>query len=977
MKKKVILYVVFLWMAFVSSVAQETVFRNFSSIGNKGGTQNWCVEQLPSGQVAFANNNGLLLFDGERWELHPISNYSTVRALCYSRGDGRLYAGASGELGYYAVHPDTYQLEYHSLVDLVPSAMRGFGEIWNIVLWQGQLVFQGKNHLIIYNVRTSKLRSIHSSVRIESLVKSGGKLFVGTHDYLGELRGNRIVPLPSAVYPSRWVVRAMCLYQGKLLIATQQNGLYIYEKGKYLPFAQDLTSVLSSNQVFCMTLWGNKLALGTVRAGLIVRDLSTGVTQYVNASQGLQNNTVLSVAFDYRGSIWLGLDNGVSYAMLGAAYSNIVSERNSIGTGYTSLLFGNHLYLGTNQGLYMDTMPLGRQLQSQKPVAVGGIVGQIWCIDRIGDILLCGTDCGLFRVRDGQATLIDGLDGTWRFCQLKRHPGYIVATDYQGMVLLKKVGDTYQMAHRVKIPVDVSGNLYEDLDGTLWMSNWLHGIYRLQFSADLKSMRLLETFNAKNQLLVDQGNNVCRIGDKLYISSVDGFYRYDHAKRKLVYDKVFSKIFDTYGEALHLQETPNHDNWAQKVGYLAIARRTAKGYEVDSMSYRPIVKNQQLGLANMTALDAHTSVINGNNGFYLVKNHSVNRQKDYPLSVTRIIANSDGDTLVYRSSLMGMKEGDVPHVKLAKNLNSIRIEFSMPEFQTEDAVTYQCLLENYEDHWRTAEGFSKEYSQLPKGTYVFRVKAFSRLSGKMQEAKVKITVLPAWYETYWAYLVYIGMFCLLLYFVVKYLVWRTNRELKRKQILNERKMQIEMAQRKAEVAEMKNEQLQTELKHKSSELASSTMNLIHHNDILQRLDENMVDLAESVRREDKKAVVTGKISTIRNDLQSCLNNDEGWDKFEENFNLVYDDFMKKLTERYTTLKMSDRKLCAYLRMGLNSKDMASLLNMSVRSIETARYRLRKKLQLEAGENLTEFIQNFGKNSASSALPSSDSPSAEE
>lgn len=221
------------------------------------------------------------------------------------------------------------------------------------------------------------------------------------------------------------------------------------------------------------------------------------------------------------------------------------------------------------------------------------------------------------------------------------------------------------------------------------------------------------------------------------------------------------------------------------------------------------------------------------------------------------------------------------------------------------------------------------------------------------------------------------MFCLLLYFVVKYLVWRTNRELKRKQILNERKMQIEMAQRKAEVAEMKNEQLQTELKHKSSELASSTMNLIHHNDILQRLDENMVDLAESVRREDKKAVVTGKISTIRNDLQSCLNNDEGWDKFEENFNLVYDDFMKKLTERYTTLKMSDRKLCAYLRMGLNSKDMASLLNMSVRSIETARYRLRKKLQLEAGENLTEFIQNFGKNSASSALPSSDSPSAEE
>lgn len=962
MKKKVVLYVVFLWMTIVSSVAQEAVFRNFSSIGYRGGTQNWCVEQLPSGQVAFANNNGLLLFDGERWELHPIVNYSTVRALRYSKGDGRLYAGASNEFGYYATRMDTYLFEYHSISDQVPSSMRGFGEIWNIVFWQGQLVFQGKNHLFIYNVRMNKLRCIHSSVRIESLVVSGGRLLVGTHDYLGELRGNHIEALPGGVYPSRWVVRAMCLYRGKLLVATQQNGLYVYEKGRFLPFVPELSPLLSSNQVFCMALWGNKLALGTVRAGLIVRDLSTGVTQYVNASQGLQNNTVLSVAFDYRGSIWLGLDNGVSYAMLDAAYSNIVSERNSIGTGYTSLLFGNYLYLGTNQGLYMNTMPLGQQMLSQVPAAVSGIVGQVWCIDRIGDVLLCGTDRGLFRVSAGKATQIEGLDGTWRFCELKRHPGYIVATDYQGMVLLKKVGDSYQMAHRVKIPVDVSGNLYEDSDGTLWMSNWLNGIYRLQFSADLKSMRLLETFNAKNQLLVDQGNNVCRIGNHLYVSSVDGFYRYDHAKRKLVYDKAFSKIFDTYGEALHLQETPNHDIWAQKVGYLAIARRTARGYEVDSMSYRPIVKNQQLGLANMTALDAQTSVINGNNGFYLVKNHYVNRLKDYPLSIGRIIANSDGDTVVYRTSLMGTKEGDEPHVKLAKSLNSIRIEFAMPEFQTEDAVTYQCLLENYDDHWRTAEDFSKEYSQLPKGTYVFRVKAFSRLSGKVQEAKVKITILPAWYETFWAYLVYVGLFCLLIYYVVKYLVWRSNRELKRKQILNERKMQIEMAQRKAEVAEMKSEQLQTELKHKSSELASSTMNLIHQNDILQKLDEGMVDLAESVRREDKKAVVTGKISTIRNDLQSCLNNDEGWDKFEENFNLVYDDFMKKLTSRYTTLKMSDRKLCAYLRMGLNSKDMASLLNMSVRSIETARYRLRKKLQLEAGENLTEFIQNFGKDS---------------
>ena len=90
-----------------------------------------------------------------------------------------------------------------------------------------------------------------------------------------------------------------------------------------------------------------------------------------------------------------------------------------------------------------------------------------------------------------------------------------------------------------------------------------------------------------------------------------------------------------------------------------------------------------------------------------------------------------------------------------------------------------------------------------------------------------------------------------------------------------------------------------------------------------------------------------------------IKEDENWEKFEENFNLVYDNFMKKLTEQFPDLKANDKKLCAYLRMGLSSKEMASLLNTTLRSIETARYRLRKKLNLKQGQNLTSFIQDFG------------------
>ena len=189
--------------------------------------------------------------------------------------------------------------------------------------------------------------------------------------------------------------------------------------------------------------------------------------------------------------------------------------------------------------------------------------------------------------------------------------------------------------------------------------------------------------------------------------------------------------------------------------------------------------------------------------------------------------------------------------------------------------------------------------------------------------------------------------------------FRMEQERKEMQLREQQaRLEAEEHRRKNEVAQLQKEQLENELKHRQSELADSTMNLMRKNDMLQTLDEQMDQLSESVRREDAKAKITQKIKEIRHDIQQNINEDEGWDKFEENFNLVYDNFMKRLTGQFPDLKMNDRRLCAYLRMGLSSKEMASLLNTSVRSIETARYRLRKKLDMEQGDNLTEFIQNF-------------------
>ena len=178
-------------------------------------------------------------------------------------------------------------------------------------------------------------------------------------------------------------------------------------------------------------------------------------------------------------------------------------------------------------------------------------------------------------------------------------------------------------------------------------------------------------------------------------------------------------------------------------------------------------------------------------------------------------------------------------------------------------------------------------------------------------------------------------------------------------IKNEVEMQVEDERKRREQVEMKMIQMDEDMKRKSCELADSTMNLKRKNDMLKSLDNNMQELSEYIRQYDSKSIVSKKVVSMRRSIKKNMAEDDKWEKFQENFNLVYNDYMKKLIIRYPDLTKSDRKLCAYLRMGLSSKEMSTLLNTSVRSIETARYRLRRKMDLENGENLVSFIQNLG------------------
>lgn len=941
--------------------AQLLMIRNFPPALNASSAQNWGIAEGFGGQMFFGNNQGLLSYDGDEWNVSYVSNYTSVRSVQMSRDGKQLLAGATDEFGYFCPSSKSDQMVYYSLSNQLPKPIQTFGEIWHIVIAGHYTYFQGKNNVFVY--RDNKfLADLPFSDNVENIFSVDGRAIISTAEGLYSLNGTKMDLLPGFGPLQGKKVHGIGHFGKQWVVATERDGLFLYDGTVCRPMNTPLSQYLKQNYVYCVETKGQTMAFGTVRGGLAVANFETGERHFANVMTGLQNNTVLSMRYDHLGNLWLGLDVGISYVMLTSPYHSLFGLSNNIGTGYASLLNGQCLYLGTNQGLYALDYPIQMTPLPLRPKTVSGIIGQTWCLRRIGNVIFCGSNDGAFIINGMSATKIRGTIGTWNFIPLKGHPDAILACDYNGLYVLRREGGQWAMAWRLQGFNVSSGNFLQDADGSIWMSHWRNGVYRLQLSADLRRVTRYEYFHRGKELEIDDNNLITLINNKVYVSSVNGFFLYNPRTKGLDKQPWLNNIFNTYGVSLRVYQAPDGNLWAYKPGYLSFAQKQGKRWQVRVMPMHNVIDRLQMSLGHIGFVPGIQTLLNSSNGYYIVRNQmGIDTETGtIGVRVKRVSSFNEGDTTLYRySPYEEQKELRVPHA-----LNSIRFSFVMPEYRDENAVSYECKLEGQDPTWSMPRYASfKEYSHLAKGHYVFHVRATDNISKQTTETTFRFEVLPAWYETIWAYLIYITLIMGLLWMMVQWLKRRAEAELqklkegKERQLKEQReRFRREQEEKEHELTKLRAEQLETELKHKSGELADSTINLVRKNDILRTLDEKMQALTDSIMQNDSKALQKQAISRIRHEIKRNMEDDDNWERFQDNFNIVYDNYLGTLVAMFPTLKKNDLKLCAYLKMGLSSKEIASLLNTNLRSVETARYRLRKKLGLEGGANLTGFLQ---------------------
>jgi|AntAceMinimDraft_9_1070365.scaffolds.fasta_scaffold00027_3 phosphate/sulfate permease len=145
-----------------------------------------------------------------------------------------------------------------------------------------------------------------------------------------------------------------------------------------------------------------------------------------------------------------------------------------------------------------------------------------------------------------------------------------------------------------------------------------------------------------------------------------------------------------------------------------------------------------------------------------------------------------------------------------------------------------------------------------------------------------------------------------------------------------------------------------ELKFRQSEMVTMAMNIIHKNEFLDNLKREVVKIKSGVDDQETR-VLLNKLSLM---ITQDLSIDRDREKFQMHINDQNSSFIHRLGSSFPSMTDNEKRLASLLRLNLSSKEIASILNISPKSVEMNRYRLRKKLKVEPKINLTDFIRNF-------------------
>ncbi|MCG8331892.1 MAG: hypothetical protein MI974_29665 [Chitinophagales bacterium] len=895
----------------------------------QGGNQNWMLGQGSNGFIYVANNKGLLEFNGMQWTLYPSPNETIIRAV--KAVGNRIYTGCYMEFGYWE-SDEMGRLQYHSLSKSVQADIVLDEHFWNIIQHENFLLFQSLDQIFIYNLEDESIHSITPPNGIDRLFKTqAGLFFADKTRQIYTLHQGQIQAMID--YPSEIgrIIHIWISEQGQVLIQTAEQGRFQLQNGSLTPVKQ--AGELKGKGIYsAISLQNGAQVFGTISDGILIQYPRGNIQYHLRQEDGISNNTILSLYEDQNGNVWAGTDNGISYVNLSSPIREYIDKTGQLGTVYAAAIHQEVLYLGTNQGLFYQS-----EDQNGNFTLVEGTKEQVWSLFQYEDQLFCAHNAGTFLIDDKQAHSIFNEHGVWKFSVVDDQPDFLLQGDFYGVSLLERKEGQWQYRNKIE-GFDYSARYLEyQSPDEVYVSHEYKGVFGVKLD---KEFRQTANFKAYDYPKKGENAGLATFNEDILYYSQEGMFSLVDFSKGFLQDTFMS-------DGLTIEEYESGKMSVDEEGRLWLfAKNNIYYFSEGTLSAAPKRRsipipakllNAMSGYENITRLQEDKYLIGTARGYLKLdmKEISAHKHKLYFTGASCRTISNEIQLLSVES------EGNIPYQN-----NNLSFHFTVPVYSKYFIPQYQYRLEGFYNNWSEwSPQANISFRNLPFGSYKLEIRSMVGDAISDNTIVYHFTIQRPWYLSRFAIALYILGGLMMLYSIHRAYTRYYRQQERKIRRENERNMEARRRESELELVRLKNEQLQRDIDNKNRELAISTMSLVKKNELLHQIR------GELQAKEDPNRNIRNVIKTIEKNTDE----EETWNLFKEAFENADQDFFKKIQEKHPNLTHNDLKLCAYLRLNLSSKEVAPLLNISVRSVEVKRYRLRKKMELGHDEGLVEHI----------------------
>ncbi len=770
-----LLFFFFLFLLFEVSAFSKPLPQivNYSPSEYGALTQNWGVTEDKDGRIYFANNNGVLIYDGSNWKLISLPDFKSARSIS-SDPSGNVIVGSRGSFGFIK-NNNIGEPKFVSLSKNIPKYRSNSAIYETHIIENGSLFFRTftklflvKNNVVtvINNPFKKRFsRSFYVNKKIYIFVEEKGLY----HLELNTKKFNFITDTKFFNTKSK-IINGFEKIENQKIYLTRRAGIFLSDSNGIKKIEYKNPKINNTTIYRTIKLKNSNLALATYD-GIFILDKNLKIINHIDSKKGLRTNNVRSLYEDSSGNLWAGLNDGISKILLSSQfrfYPKILSKTG--GNVYDLDFFNNEFYISSSTGLRKLVKNQLTLEDHFEPVAINFVKSQTWALLPLKKNMIIGHLGGLgFIDKKENYSQIFPKKITGSVYSLKKSKIFenkFYVGSKKGLFIL----DIENLKNFIKIP-EINNSVWRIVEiadkKNIWVFNEAKGIYKIHVN-DLKNIAVTK-YTKKDGLPFNNKLYIVRYKKNLIVGSKKGVYQFNYQNNKFEKSKVFTdQNLDSKPEQLIRMIEINNQNIFHTVHYKNF-KRIQKFYSIqnDKLENFPIPEVSNNIFVKYHYFKNDKIYFTSNEGVGIFNYNNITNKNNSKIIFSKIL-NNEKPFYYGGNNVSFDKDNFKIRNKFNYNENNFHFYVSATDYLDEKNNLFNGYLiknkKNLNQQFTKDKKFS--FSNLTPGKYNLLIEAKNARNQMLEPLKFNFFIKKPWWQTIYFYIGEIIFFMILLFITI-------------------------------------------------------------------------------------------------------------------------------------------------------------------------------------------------------------------